>query len=783
MLRGDHGVIEESNLEKGIRTMLKMISIRAFMISAFLCLLLSLAAGGSAQIPLGGNAGWHLPALQATPLTPEVLGMPRSQISFDDRRVRLFNGRGAVCIRDMSLTGLQFLKFPPIDLRDYRFSLRFRETKADVLIQDLVPDYYEAKLRDWKNPHPLGMNFITGLPYAVLLQRAYWEPDTYFRTGTFHKLFGDRWVSFGISTETNVSAEKDEVYMEVEIENRDAEPLNFVVSADQRCPDMTLAIPNEKTSPAGPVTHPDAFTLASDQIRITTISDLPGQEKDGWRWEIPGHSTRKAYFAIMPQQATAPAPAVVAPDLAGRMERADQAMRSRLQWAGEKLPQVETGDPALNDFYRRCILSVLESRWERENFTVKPFYAVGTWTFTIPWDTSYASEMLSVLDPAGLREAFLTYVRAGLLTTSWVPWNGKASPYFPGTKLKYWYVQCPFAEMRILQDYLNQTGDTAFLDQKEEGATIFEWMKRMGQELVKQYGRPDGLLDVGAGSQRMLEIRTDGYEHVVATDNAMAIANYRQIAQWCRERNDPDAAQFDAWAKTMQDALNQKLWDKKDDWFVNLYPDGSKHLVLSYHLFEMLDTGALSARQQDGLISHLKEGEFLGPLGMYSMSKADRVHWDLEDADFGGGGQYVGTPLRIVESLYRLGYSELAWDILNRCTRWADHFPIIPQEVFTDSPRSPEAEMPLEISAGSAMGAIVFGVFGLHPRVDGSLIVSPSYHQELGQARLSGYRFRGHAYDVVLGPWDYEIFRDGKLTVRTNYANPIEFAPDGEIKP
>ena len=107
------------------------------------------------------------------------------------------------------------------------------------------------------------------------------------------------------------------------------------------------------------------------------------------------------------------------------------------------------------------------------------------------------------------------------------------------------------------------------------------------------------------------------------------------------------------------------------------------------------------------------------------MSKADRAHWDLEDVDFGGGGQYTGTPLRIVESLYRLGYPELAWDILARCTKWTEHFPTIPQEVFGDNPRSPEVEMPLELDAGSTMGAIVFGVFGLRPHVDGSLEVSP----------------------------------------------------------
>jgi len=750
--------------------------------TAIFAILFSVTSSGLAQIPLAGNNGQPLPVSIASPLTPEMLGMPRSQIALADRLIRLFNGRGGVSIRDKSLTGLQALKFPPIDLLDYRFYLQFRETKSNVLIQDLVQEYYDAKLQNWKNPHPLGMNFIPGLPYAVLLQQAYWEPGAYYRTGTFHKLFGDRWVTFGISTKTTVSAAKDEVYLEVEIENRGADSLEFVTAPDQRVPDLTLTNPNQKNPPAGPVTHPDVFTVASDQIRITVVSDLPGQQKDGWRWEIPAHSSAKAHFAIIPQPASEPAPKLLAPDLAERMAKADQAVRSRLQWAGETLPQVSTSDPEFDDLYRRSILSVLESRWERENFTAKPFYAVGTWTFTIPWDTSYASEMLSVLDPAGLREAFLTYVRAGVLTNSWVPWNGKASNFFPGTKLQYWYVQNPFSEMRILQDYLTQTGDTAFLNQSEGGATIFEWMKRMGHELVKQFARPDGLLDFGAGSQRLLEIRTDGYDHVVAASNGMAIAYFRQLAVWCRERNDPEAAQFDAWANKLQEALNQKLWDDNAGWFANLYPDGSQQLVMSYHQFDMLDAGILSERQQRAMIGHLKEGEFLAPLGVYSISKADRDHWDLEDVDWGGGGQYTGEPLRLSESLYKLGYSELAWNILARCAKWTEHFPTITQEVFGDNFRAPEAEMPLELAAGSGVGAVVFGVFGLRPHLDGTLSVSPSYHQELGQARMSGYRFRGHSYDVVLGPWDYEVLVDGNLALRTHYGSATEFSADGVLK-
>src|SRR5579862_9187627 len=104
-----------------------------FMFFIFALLILPSATQG--QIPLDGNTGRPSPVRASAPLTPEMLGMPRTQIAFGDRALRLFNGRGAVSVRDKSLTGLQTLLFPPIEIRDYRFFLQFRETNANVLIQ------------------------------------------------------------------------------------------------------------------------------------------------------------------------------------------------------------------------------------------------------------------------------------------------------------------------------------------------------------------------------------------------------------------------------------------------------------------------------------------------------------------------------------------------------------------------------------------------------------------------------------------------------------------------
>ncbi|MFA5058935.1 MAG: hypothetical protein WC485_12535, partial [Opitutaceae bacterium] len=552
-----------------------------------------------------GTTGSDATVDTASELTPESLGMPRTSIGFiNDRIIRLFNGRGAISIRDKSLTGLQDPVFPPIEVRDYHFQLALREQESKVLIQDVVPDVYEQMVRTFEGPHPLGLNFQTeGAPFVMLVQQARWQPASYFRSGTFHKQFNGHWVSFGIETRTLVSAEADEVYQEVRIRNREPQPLVLTVSAEQSAPRLALTIPGEKPVTPAPVTHPDAFTLASDQVKITVVNDLEQRTADGWAWTIPAQGEQTAHFAIIFQRAEAPAPALFAPDIAQRMERADRALRERLRWASETLPRVSTASAPINALYNRCLLSVLECRWMRENFITRPFYAVGSWTFTIPWDTSYVSEMLSILDPAGLRETFLTFVRADLLRSSYIPWNGKASDYT--------YSYDTFARMRILQDYLRQTGDMAFLDHVEGGTTIFEWMKRMGREVIKRHARPDGLLDFGPNSSNSIELRTDGYQHVIAGTNGVAVGYFRQVAEWCRARRDPEADQFELWANRLQQSINEKLWNEEAGWFDSLYPDGSRQQVWTYHIFDVLDAGFLTETQQRRLIAHLNEGEFL----------------------------------------------------------------------------------------------------------------------------------------------------------------------------
>ena len=183
------------------------------------------------------------PVQVGTKLTPELLGMDRAQIVFSGRRLRLFNGRGTVSVRDWNVTGFQGLQFPPIFSRDYHFQLAFRDKKNNVLVQDLTADAHEQLAATGKGSTPLGFNFFPNSPWVMLLQREYWQPNRYLRTGTFHKMIDGRWLSFAIRTQVSVSADKDEIYPEVEIRNRQSESLALTVIPQQSAPSLVVDTP------------------------------------------------------------------------------------------------------------------------------------------------------------------------------------------------------------------------------------------------------------------------------------------------------------------------------------------------------------------------------------------------------------------------------------------------------------------------------------------------------------------------------------------------------------
>ncbi|MCX7806664.1 MAG: alpha,alpha-trehalase, partial [Planctomycetota bacterium] len=493
------------------------------------------------------------------------------------------------------------------------------------------------------------------------------------------------------------------------------------------------------------------------RYRVAAVSDAGPICGGGWRFEVPPSGKRTVRFAFILMGGGEEVPGShYAPDIEDRIARAARAWRSRLALAAARLPRIEGGPAGLVVLYRRSILSVLMCRFENERYIVSPFYDCGQGEGSgCCWDMSFSTALISCFDPDGLKGMILANVRAGVMGGTIVEWDGRT---------RGWYVQHPFSMARAIEDYVRQTGDGALLDRVESGKPVLEHMKSAGRELARRYLTPDGLLDFGESTGQFLEIRTSGYNRVVAAGNALAADFFGRLSEWCRERGDPEADRFGELARRVADAVNSRLWNEDAGWFDNLGPGGTRHTVFSYHQLEALGVDAIPIERRRRMAERVREGEFLGEYGMFSISRKDLAHWDREDCDWGGGGQFVGMPGRIAGHLFQIGETCRAWDILVRVFRWSERLPYFPQTLYADELALQEHQKywPVQVSAGAGAQAVLFGAFGLRPAADGSISIGPAWPEWAGEAMLRGYVFRGHAYDVHVDRSGFRVFRDGE---------------------
>ena len=675
------------------------------------------------------------PAPSLPPLSVSDLAMPRHQIARDDSLLWIFNGRGKCNPLRYSLTGFSGLNHVEGDGR-YRFRFDFVEQRSALKILDNVPEIMNTD-------DPLGWNFRAGAPLCVLTQDETWYPHFYRRIGTFHKHFKTGTVSFAIETRTFVSARDTEILMAVDLENRDAEPLALIL----------LPIQNGQ----------NVLQVPYGRALACVATDLPDVKGQGLEWTIPPKTRQTRHFAV----SVAPkeqAPPVCQPGLGDRVRQADLDGEAKIRRIADPLPGLKSQSPQLDNLYKLCLASLALCRWQRSDFRRQPTWVVGGFICVVSWDFSFSAHALSLIEPQAIRQTLRDVLDIGRMQASYIDIRK------PRTLAPFLYIQEPFALRDLISAYLTITGDRSILDDQAGGASVYEWLKRWGAKLDEFATGPGGLIDLGDANELLLELRTDDYDHVVPAVNGLAVEYFRWLSQLAKERKDPDAARFAQRADALNRAFHDKLWDAKAGWFDNLYPDGSRQALFSAHLFDLLGTSTLTRSEHQAIVSHLKEGEFLAEFGLYSISRKDTVHWDRLDADWGGGGCYLGTPLRTARYLYESGDDKRGWDLLKRMSRFASHFAFLPQSPMAEEPAEFRTGGNLEISAGAGLEAVWFGIFGLRPNEDGSLVISPApFNPEIGEATLAGFQFRRHSYDVQLRRDGYRVFLDGNLCSKKRY--------------
>ncbi len=297
-------------------------------------------------------------------------------------------------------------------------------------------------------------------------------------------------------------------------------------------------------------------------------------------------------------------------------------------------------------------------------------------------------------------------------------------------------------------------------EQKE----LFYEAIRLVMENEKLQSKQNGLIDYGV-QNNLLEMWSAGYEHFVVSPNAERAWCLERLADM-GEKSGYDIVSINQWrnqAAEIKIAIQKTLWDPKTKWFKCLYPDGHEETIYSIQAYDALRAGVCTKEMENALITHLRDGAFLFSNGVSSISAEDKVHYEVNDPDWSGGGAYTGEGPILAQTMYEIGRPELALDILQRFFWMGRHLPYYPQEQFADRPAVPANKRANEISGMTGAQTILYGMVGFDPRIDGSLWINPQIPKN-SRLKISGYGWKQNRVDISFNNNTFIILLNGKKT-------------------
>ena len=570
-----------------------------------------------------------------------------------------------------------------------------------------------------------------GMHSIVLLsQGGTWRLDGIDRQGTYHRRHEGRLVSLLVRSELTPLHGHPGYALRVTVRNRSGRPLPL-----RLLPDLTAG-------PGGAV---------------------PLGE---WSWMPPEPAPAQEPAALVhgPLEAELGAEGEASFDLAVLLDGsrpggspAVWAARSRdlvaRRTAGvlERVPRLATDVPDLDAYYRRSLASGLVCLWDNPAFATVPFPATsgidGGALCAYAWDTGgYAPHTLALMLGRGVTDVVEAMVKADLTD------HYAIAPDGAGTGVAYAYS----AWSLVMLAHAAACHDGIAPD-------LVARLHETEEQLAQRFPAAGELRDYG-GQPNLLEMRTAGWEHVVASPNAERAWSLDLLAELAEQCGAPvRAAPLRARARRILSAVARELWDEQAGWFRSRYPDGHTELTYSVQAFDALRAGACTPPMAAALLAHLRDGAFLGPYGVSSVSAEDRLHYELGDVDWSGGGAYTGEAPQLALTLWERDEPRPAWDVLRRVLWMGAHFPYFPQDHYCDRPAAPPRGRRANVIAGLAGAeAVLLGMAGLRPRVDGALDLAPPAWLP-GELALHGLHYRGREIDLRLSTGHSEVAVDGRV--------------------
>ncbi|MDD4192075.1 MAG: hypothetical protein PHI28_12135 [Mangrovibacterium sp.] len=573
-----------------------------------------------------------------------------------------------------------------------------------------------------------------------------WYPHKIERRGTYHHLKNGKLVSLGVMSELIPMFGQAGVIEKVSITNRANHPVRVKLIPELE-PGAPSFIAPESWGFGTPRANASAAQQVLPNIWANESATIALFRENHETVILPGETNVSWFSAVMKKKGE-PIPARF--NAAEMAEISTRAWERRLAVYTKNIPLLESNIEGLENYYRRSVISGLVCIWENPSYLFNPFVSTcgmdGGGMCAYLWDIAgYVPQMVTLMLDSAVMNVAKMMGNIDLEQFYAYTLNGK------GTGVKYSY--SPWAYTSFVSTIFK------FLGPENE---LFSSVQKLVLNNEKQQ-KENQLIDYGV-QNNLLEMRGAGWEHDVVSPNAERSWCLKQLAAMGKEVGFPDSEckSWNAKAEVIKQAILKELWDSKTGWFASVYPDGFKDVVYSIQAYDALRAGICTAEMEEKLTAHLRDGAFLGDYGITSISKEDRIHYEVLDTDWSGGGAYTGDGPQLALIMYEKNKPDLGWDILKRHFWMGKHLIYYPQEHFADKPVSPQHKRANVISGLGGAEAVLFGVIGFRPQYNGQLLIHPQPAKD-GEIVVKGFGFRGSTFDVELSAEKMKVIRDGSV--------------------
>ncbi len=669
------------------------------------------------------------PAVGASSISPSLrlFGMAGERNILDEEQFGIVGGRLTCGVAHADLSAVRGVWAPPYVSSDLRLDLRF---------------------------------FGRSLP----AERYEWLPMQVVRHG--------RCGGVEVTTTTLAVAGSRALALEAEMRNRGSSavdvPLELAFSGtlDSRT-EWEFARPSSATpAPSRPAAGGVERGRGGLCMPLRTVGADGTWDAEGSHWSAvvrlrPGQARRVWVVLAMGREAEARAEcARVAADPARAMDATRRHWSRRAEGLFQRLPRLEASDPRLTAFYNRSLVHLLTNRWDVPEFILQPYYSTGSvkggCVCCYLWNYGEVWEILPLDDPAAARAHILHYLKCDISTHfAFNPVNGAAfGPWYPVNQEKI---------LGSIFHYVRLTGDTALLREQVNGRSVLEWVVHHAT-LLDDTAKPVAMIDYGPSNSHLELRRGYPYNHVMPDLNGRRYQGYLWAQSLCELAGEPKPWLGDRAAR-LKALLKRELWDARARWFA-FEGEGKRDLRWTIQMYKLFGSGVLDAEQEEGLLSHLNDREFLSAYGMHSLAKTD-VAYDPADVDNGGPGACTCFPPQVIEKLCRAGRPAEAADLLERILWWGERLPYWGDSIVAERIDT-RHDTPLQCTLDGATGAqaVIFGLFGIEVHADGSVTVDPHPPAYSPRMALKGLRIRGRTFDVRVDGGRFTV-RSGSGVVRS----------------